>query len=280
MAQYHRGHEVIFESSDDSSLGKETVLSAALTGRATATGGSGAVEGIDSTHIIPSASFEVFQGKIYNIPGNEYTFADSVERRVESPMQRFVRLRAELSELKSDLEHMNSSSEGASVGSVWAALQTEVESMLTEAQQISSHPALQKSSESSSEVLRELGDIAKAAVSNSTSRAIREQEVDNSSSVYGPSTSLSVLENRVFALETLLGSSSNAFDMESIDIYSKSGKIDNISVFPLVDCLSRLEQRVSMMDEGTLESLRAKANSLRIELEGAVREKSKNQGIN
>jgi hypothetical protein len=36
----------------------------------------------------------------------EYSLADTIERRVESPLQRFVRLRQELSELKSDLDVM------------------------------------------------------------------------------------------------------------------------------------------------------------------------------
>ena len=277
MSQYHRGHEIIFESSDDNSSGKETVIPQVV--RATAAGGPAASEGIDSAHINPSASFEVFQGKIYNIPGNEYTFADSIERRVESPMQRFVRLRAELSELKSDLEHMKSSSADTSVGSVWATLQTEVESMLSEAQNISNHPVLQKLNESSSGVLTELGEIAKAAVSDSASHANRERGTDKSSVGGGSSTSLALLENRVFALEMLLGSASNSFDMEGIGNFSKSGGVANRSVFPLVESLSRLERAVSMMDETSIENLRVKANALRIVLEGAVREKSRNQGI-
>ena len=37
---------------------------------------------------------------------SEYSIADRVERRVESPLQRFVRLRQEMAELKSDLDIM------------------------------------------------------------------------------------------------------------------------------------------------------------------------------
>ena len=57
---------------------------------------------ITINNITPAEAFEVFQGKVF-FTRNEYTLADSIEQRVETPMQRFTRLRIELESLQSDL---------------------------------------------------------------------------------------------------------------------------------------------------------------------------------
>ena len=57
---------------------------------------------ITTNNITPAEAFEVFQGKVF-FTRNEYTLSDSIEQRVETPMQRFTRLRIELESLQSDL---------------------------------------------------------------------------------------------------------------------------------------------------------------------------------
>ena len=57
---------------------------------------------ITTNNITPTEAFEVFQGKVF-FTRNEYTLTDSIEQRVETPMQRFTRLRIELESLQSDL---------------------------------------------------------------------------------------------------------------------------------------------------------------------------------
>ena len=60
---------------------------------------------ITTTTVSPSDAFEVFQGNVF-FTRNEYTYSDSIEQRVETPMQRFTRLRIELEELQSDLSSL------------------------------------------------------------------------------------------------------------------------------------------------------------------------------
>jgi hypothetical protein len=60
---------------------------------------------ISTTVLSPSDAFEVFSGKVFSAL-TEFSQADMVERRAESPIQRLSRLRAELEELKGDLDTM------------------------------------------------------------------------------------------------------------------------------------------------------------------------------
>ena len=60
---------------------------------------------ITTTTVSPAEAFEVFRGKVF-FTRNEYTLSDSIEQRVETPMQRFTRLRIELEELQSDLSSL------------------------------------------------------------------------------------------------------------------------------------------------------------------------------
>lgn len=64
-------------------------------------------DGVEFQSIRPENAFEVFRGKIYGPERVEYSLADAIEKKVESPLQRFARLRAEVEELQSDLEVMN-----------------------------------------------------------------------------------------------------------------------------------------------------------------------------
>jgi len=71
---------------------------------------------VTATSVAPADAFEVFQGKaFYNSgsssgsggsSGTEYRYLDSVEQRAETPLQRFTRLRVELTELQADLDSM------------------------------------------------------------------------------------------------------------------------------------------------------------------------------
>ena len=76
------------------------------------------------------------------------------------------------------------------------------------------------------------------------------------------------LEKRVTILETLLGIASNETQL------NLAGSRPFSSSFPLVEAISKLEQRMSMLDSSNLDALRVKANTLRGELESAAKLKS------
>jgi hypothetical protein len=82
---------------------------------------------IETKNILAADAFQYFHGKIYGSlsgnrtfrlrfaleftesvagPRSEYSMADSVEKRVESPFQRYARLRAEVEELQNDLSEI------------------------------------------------------------------------------------------------------------------------------------------------------------------------------
>ena len=72
---------------------------------------------VTATSVAPADAFEVFQGKAFynsrsgsgsggSSSGTEYRYLDSVEQRAETPLQRFTRLRVELTELQADLDSL------------------------------------------------------------------------------------------------------------------------------------------------------------------------------
>ena len=65
-------------------------------------------DGLDYVSLRPEQAFEVFSGKIFGTTTLDYSYADLVERKVESPFQRFARLRAEINDLEKDLSLMQS----------------------------------------------------------------------------------------------------------------------------------------------------------------------------
>ena len=64
-------------------------------------------DALSRASINAARGFEYFNGTIYSPPSSEYSLADKIEQRVESPQQRIQRLKTELADLASDLQHMN-----------------------------------------------------------------------------------------------------------------------------------------------------------------------------
>ena len=108
MASMHAMQEEVFEwngTSDSKENDTERIEHFRETHRAKydPTDDEDSDDGIITTNnITPAEAFEVFQGKVF-FTRNEYTLSDSIEQRVETPMQRFTRLRIELESLQSDL---------------------------------------------------------------------------------------------------------------------------------------------------------------------------------
>ena len=75
------------------------------------------------------------------------------------------------------------------------------------------------------------------------------------------------LERRIFALETFLGSATNAVDVEG-------GHVGGWGNVPLVDVVSRLEKQLASLDPAGLDALRTKAAAARTELEAVGRAKT------
>ena len=222
----------------------------------------------------PRTAFEVFAGKTYH--QQSYSIADSNERRTESPMQRFARLRGELDDLVGDLDSLTKDqTDAGSEGKIWSVLQSEARQMVAKLVEIKDHPGLktqssqitQRFEQLSSKILENSGVTAAATSSASVSGVGSSQ---NYSEVVG-------LERRVSALETILGHASNILDTEGAIRFSSGGSAA-VSTFPLVDTVARLERRVALLDPATLDALRSKASLLKTELEGVAKARSSGSG--
>lgn len=149
--------------------------------------------------------------------------------------------------------------------SFWSVLQSETNSLVTSARALENHKALdllKKNISSSEKVLDQL--VASVKSISTKENPFKTDDKSNKVSLTTDMTVMS-LEKRVTTLETLLGISSNETQL------NLAGSKPFSSSFPLVDAISKLEQRMSMLDSNNLDQLRTKANTLRGELESAVK---------
>lgn len=223
-------------------------------------------EGISEARLNPDAAFGVFNGKVFGVPKQEvYSLADAIERRAEAPLQRYARLKGELDELKFDLDSMvESEANKSSTNSVWSVLQQEASKLSLAAGELENHQAfnLVRSNVSNSDSsltglvssMNEL-NVTGAASAKATARSAG-QDVE--------SNRIISLERKVHHLETLLGSAANNNDVAS----------SSRSPFPLADAVTRLEERVALLDTAELEALRAKCEAVRSEIESTIKSKS------
>lgn len=250
----------------------------ALAYKSTEGGSSGGAISSESLH--PERAFEVFGGKTYlGAPAEHFSLADSVERRVESPLQRFARLRGELDDLSKDLDEMVKEDINEEA-SVWSVLQRDARGMIQSLLEMEHHDGFQVHQRKTNTMAQRLEQVsAKIAdsarvpeVATAATGAARAGGGGGSQADLGSSASeLLSLEKRVAALETTLGYSSNLLDTEgslSLAQASLGG------TFPLVDAIVRLERRVALLDPPTLDLLRTKSAALRADLEATGKLKS------
>lgn len=264
--------EEIFESGDDVVVGnseskltsfKETIIDRPVGFRN---------EDVNENKLAPDAAFAVFNGKVFHNPGSEYySLADSIERRVESPLQRYARLRGELDELRADLDLMVENEVSNSKGNApWAVLQQEVLNLATAANTMASHKAMDLLRTGTTSHERALAGIVKSVDDLNLNRD--DQSLATAAEAEGAAASdssdLLSVEQRVHRLETLLGSTSNL-----IDVTGGSGGGQKYP-YPLLEAVRRLEERAAALDAGELETLRVKCEQVRAELDSTLKSKS------
>jgi cell division septum initiation protein DivIVA len=225
-------------------------------------------EDIIESKLNPDAAYGVFNGRMFQSAGVEYySLADNIERRIESPLQRFARLRGELDELTSDLNLMvESEAAGGKANSTWAVLQREAMNLASSADNLSTHKGFELVRNGSTSHERALSGIVRSMEELSVDQ--EQQGATGPGSAIAPqigSADLISVEQRVHRLETLLGSASNL-----LDVSGSSSK----QPYPLLETVKRLEERAAALDVGELESLRVKCEAVRAELEGTLKSKS------
>lgn len=227
-------------------------------------------EAIIETSLNAEASFAVFNGKVFNASKPDYfSLADSIERRAEAPLQRYARLRGEFDELKFDLDSIVEADAAKGISaSMWSTLQQEVNSLAAATTTLESHKAFDILRNNLSNHERSLeglvGNIKELNTTDSYSEDANSTKLCN-----GDNNLLITLERRVHHLETILGSAGNINDISSAVSFNKT-----TCPFPLLETVSRLEDRVSLLDVAELESIRAKCDSVRSELDATLKSKS------
>jgi hypothetical protein len=217
-----------------------------------------------TSNINPEEAFQVFNGKVFEISRNEYSVADSVERRVESPLQRYSRLKSELDELKFDLDSMVVDDKSIST-SVWSILQSETRKLIAHTSALENHKTLV-------DLRTNIGDettipTASIVVDGLLGDVTRG---DSFPAVGSGDREFLRLEQRIHQLETVLGYSQNLAESTA----HANNKQTLLSSYPLVETISRLEQRVSMVDTAHVESLRVKTATLKNDLDAVSKAKT------
>eukprot|EP00981_Chlorochromonas_danica_P000956 scaffold229_cov155-Ochromonas_danica.AAC.4 len=182
------------------------------------------------------------------------------EKKMESPHQRLQRLRSELKELSDDL---NSFVEN-DPSSLWSSLQHEAGKLLAEADGLRSHRAWQYHPSSK---------LQEVLSSTTSSNAATDAPGHSLSDLMKSNLSSLELERRIHRLETLLGQQSNNFDCYSSSSSSTGNPSHCKDLFPVMETLSNLERKLSLLDPQTIESIRAKTNLLKWELESLAGKK-------
>jgi len=234
-------------------------------------------EDIDLTSWDASEAFAAFNGKVFlgatssSSTERIYSAADGNEALAESPIQRYTRLKAELGELMRDVDLMREETKAKDEGAtLWAVLQRETKKTIDSLRTLDGD-VLDSSGGGVDSGLAGLLDKLELRAPGVEGAVTGSDRVTATSS--GPrSSSVSELEKRLFAMESMLGLTSNLLDMESVgDGYEEARG----GIFPLVDTVARLERRVDTLDERTLESIRSKAAAVQTELEAMNREKGR-----
>ena len=254
-------------SPDDDSLKTVRATLAFKLGDCDPDRGSVTAEGIS-----PLAAFEVFAGKTFHQQQTSFTLADSVERRAESPMQRFARLRGELDDLSRDLDSMVKG-EADGEATVWSVLKQEARQMVAKLVELEDHSGAKLYKSKADSLAQRFDEVSSKILKNVGAAPVPAPSPASSSSAPADYSEVVALERRVSALETMLGYASNLLDTEGSARSSSSGS----SSFPLVETVSRLEKRVALLDPATLDTLRTKAGQLKSDLEASQKIKGSAQ---
>jgi hypothetical protein len=213
-----------------------------------------------------------------------FSMSAALERRsaLESPLERFNRLRMELSDLQSDLdimeeqERISSSSSQQKKGhpSLWAVLQREVLALAQQAVPLQTRiDAVESACRTTTAPARQQLDDLRKSISL-LSGASPSDEANQSTGTDHHYSKLShsqvgQLERRIHRLESCLGSVSNLTAVSS----SHSTPLQRVSssrhgsLIPIIDAVARLEDKLSLLDLKEVDATRAALEGLRVDLE-------------
>ena len=236
-------------------------------------------EDIVRTSVDVSDAFEVFSGKLYDNTDSvvhnraDYSLVDANEKKSESPLQRYARLKGEIDMLQSDLDTVLQDEEQGILTSqkdIWKVLRKETDNMKGKLLGLEKHKYLHPPpKQSENDTLYTTLQSAIVDIDDYT-KATQPNTLSSSSGVNGLTwnelevlESIQLLEKRITKLEQVIGTVTNSVDVSSS------------LVFPISDTVSKLERRIDLLDDECLEKIHAKYNLLQTELDVLNRDKAK-----
>jgi hypothetical protein len=190
---------------------------------------------------------------------------------LESPYERYLRLKMELNELSEELQEMQDI-QSKDKQSIWALLQEETKKLCSESDSLMSKFPQQlqvlytgKTSEQEhlhSSIFADIQNKLQTIPSSST--AVMMSPSSSSSSSVSEKSMLD-LEQRVYRLEAMLGIHSNYLDLQ-IANHDGFGQANG---FPLAHIVQKLEQKVALLDNAALDMLRTKFVAFKNEVAGS-----------
>ena len=232
--------------------------------------------------IYNSSSSSTIVSSSQRVDEREYfSMSAALERRsaLESPLERFNRLRMELSDLQSDVdimeeqERISSSSSQQKKGhpSLWAVLQREVLALAQQAVPLQTRiDAVESACRTTIDPARQQLDDLRKSISL-LSGASPSDEANQSTGTDHHYSKLShsqvgQLERRIHRLESCLGSVSNLTAVSSSHSTSLQ-RVSSSSLIPIIDAVARLEDKLSLLDLKEVDATRAALEGLRVDLE-------------
>lgn len=197
---------------------------------------------------------------------------------MESPYERYLRLKLELNELSQDLQEMQDI-QTQEKQSIWALLQEETKKLVIESEKLTTKFPAQLSEPSAvvgkgdqerlhNDILSDMQNKLQMISSSSSSTSTNTSGIVTTSSAANEKTFMA-LEQRVYRLETMLGIHSNYLDLQGLTTTGTNNETSG-GMIPLVQIVTRLEQRLALLDSATLDSLRGKIVSLKNEISTAT----------
>lgn len=289
MASFHRNggssdQETIYESAEyEDQATEENKTSSSLPFNLTNN------ENILQSSLNPTEAFQYFQQFRIPIEGKHYFQTNTKQKHVlETPWEKYYRLRSELEELKTSLNAIETIHD-AKKNSIWSLLQEKTETLVGEAETMKGHAAWKlipskdssnaaDTSSVSADLLKEI--IQKLPTNNAASGAGKETaeegRIEMIQTIYNKiagnyTKRLLNLESKITYLETLLGVEMNYENQLTASSSSSSLSGEKNSMFPIVSTINKLEQKLNLLDIQTsssnFESYRSKLSILKVELE-------------
>jgi hypothetical protein len=271
--------EIIFESND---FEEDPNATSSFVNRSEVTNN----ENILSSSLNPLEAFQYFQKFVVPVEGKHYyQLNPNTPNRshiIESPWEKYYRLKTELEDLKTDLNSIEIV-QSEKKDTIWSVLQEKTQSLLDESSNLSNHSAWRYVPSSSSSGVASidlksdlLQEILKSFSASSTGSSkeggeLESKQVEMVKSIYHSVSSsfsqrLLTLEKKITSLETILGMEGND-SILSQSFSSSVSSSSSSSSFPILSTISRLEQKVSLLDSVNYDSYRSKISFLKVELE-------------